>query len=355
MLGTMCRTDEERWFVLNHIPLSQARQSAAEYEMGIFNRISGCNLSLFAPTLVKMVKGGEKLRMREVPLLFHYVFVRGRLDDVRALCAASNGFSLIKDSAGACGYLVISTAAVEVFMQIARMYHNEVPCFSTDEIDLEKGDEVEVVAGDFPGLRGTYIPKRGGRSGNLLIEVTQSLAAVVYDIKADYVRILRFAKGSKRPNDQMDAIVPKLYKAMRTYSAGETLSAAELSPLIVFGRRLGDAKLDTPKLNARLQVILLAISRLLGDREAESRAEEKLARYAPAMTNPATRAFALLCEAVLTRTPSLLSEGCGLLCGHIEEDSKASSIQGISNLSTKETELILEFNHYMSSSLFQLC
>ena len=311
--GTMCRVDEERWFVLNHIPLSQSRQSRADAEIELFKRISGYELFLFAPTLVKMVKGREKLRMLEAPLLFHYVFVRGRLEDVRALCGATNGFSLIKDRAGSCGYLVISTAAVEAFMQVARMYHNEVPCFSTYEIDLEKGDEVEVVEGDFPGLRGTYIPKRGGRSGNLLIEVTQSLAAVVYDIKADYVRILKFAKGSKRPNDQMDAVIPKLYKAMRTYSAGETLSAAELSPLIVFGRRMGDAKLDTPKLNARLQVILLAISRLLGDRDAESRAEEKLARYAPAMTNPATRAFALLCEAVLTRTPSLLDSSGGIL------------------------------------------
>ncbi len=311
--GTMCRVDEERWFVLNHIPLSQSRQSRADAEIELFKRISGCDLFLFAPTLVKMVKGREKLRMQESPLLFHYVFVRGRLEDVRALCGATNGFSLIKDRAGSCGYLVISTAAVEAFMQVARMYHNEVPCFSTYEIDLEKGDEVEVVEGDFPGLRGTYIPKRGGRSGNLLIEVTQSLAAVVYDIKADYVRILKFAKGSKRPNDQMDAVIPKLYKAMRTYSAGGQLRREEMAPLLVFCRRMGSVKLETPKLNARLQVILLAIARLMGDREAEARAETRLQKYAAAMTNPSTRAFALLCEAVLTHTPSLLSEGAEFL------------------------------------------
>lgn len=303
----------DRWYVVNHIPISASRQKTAECEAEQFARLAGCRLTVFAPTFIRMVKGKEKVRMRESRLLFHYVFVKGMPADVRALCVAPNGFSLIKDRAAEGGYLTIPARAVEAFMAIARLYHNEVPCFALSDIDLEQGDEVEVVAGDFPGLRGTYMPRRGGRSGHLLIEVTQSLAAVVYDIRAEYVRVLKFAKGSRRPNDQMDAVVPKLYKAMRLYAAGAPLGATDAAPLIVFSRRMGGVKLDTPKMNARLQVILLAISRLLGDREGAARAEEKLARYAPALTNPATRAFAHLCDAVLTRTPSLLTEGYKLL------------------------------------------
>lgn len=164
---------------------------------------------------------------------------------------------------------------------------------------------------------------------------------MVYDIRAEYVRVLKFAKGSRRPNDQMDAVVPKLYKAMRLYAAGTPLGATDAAPLIVFSRRMGGVKLDTPKMNARLQVILLAISRLLGDREGAARAEEKLARYAPALTNPATRAFAHLCDAVLTRTPSLLTEGYKLWEMESVNDRLNTSSSSIASLWS-------EYSHYIN-------
>lgn len=92
--------------------------------------------------------------------------------------------------------MTVTPASLEAFRIIARLYEYKLPCFSVDNVTLEQGDEVEVMVGPLAGLTGTYISERCV-AGNILISVTQSLAAVAYDIRADYVRVIRFAKDSK--------------------------------------------------------------------------------------------------------------------------------------------------------------
>lgn len=52
---------------------------------------------------------------------------------------------------GLARYLSVTDQSMEAFKTVARYYANQIPCFSTEEIDLEEGDYVEVVQGAFRG------------------------------------------------------------------------------------------------------------------------------------------------------------------------------------------------------------
>lgn len=74
------------WYVLNHIPASSLKTDSAKQAVERFNVVAGSDVELFAPTFVEMVERKGKLVRKDVPLVFHYVFVRGRLDDLKRLC-----------------------------------------------------------------------------------------------------------------------------------------------------------------------------------------------------------------------------------------------------------------------------
>ena len=79
---------------------------------------------------------------------------------------------------------------MEDFRTIARAYQNRLPFFYIDDVDLEAGDKVEVVEGDFPGLVGYFIPNAKSTTGNIVLQVTQSLATIAYNINVKSVRVL---------------------------------------------------------------------------------------------------------------------------------------------------------------------
>ena len=311
-----------QWFVLNYIPSIVARHETAEAVVGRFNKVNDEELELFAPTFVKMVETGGKLKRIETPLMFHYVFVRGSLGCVKDLCSQTNGFSFVLSHLDSPRYLSITDQSMEAFKTVARYYANQIPCFSTEEIDLEEGDYVEVVQGAFSGLKGRYISKKRGRSGNLLIAVTQDLAATVYAVKADYLRVLEFAKNSKRAYDQVEAFIPRLFAAMRVYRSGGKLDAGLIAPLVVFCRRFDSVKFDNAK--------------ILGDADGFRKAQASFEKLAVNLTNRWTKALAALCLPVMSCDAEGIAPGREFLPESSAGESKA------------QAELRAEYEYYLA-------
>lgn len=333
---TDAAADAPRWYVLNYIPPTMSKRLLAEAVVERFNGSMGCDLEVFAPTIVKMVESGGKLNRVPAPLLFHYVFVRGALADVKRLCTTASGFSFLLSHGERSRYVVIPDREMEAFRMIARFHGNRLPCFAADEVDLEEGDIVEVVRGDFPGLVGTYIPKQRGRSGNLYISVTNALSAVVYDIKVEYLRVIEFSKGGKRAYQQIDAFVPRLFAAMRVYSTGEHPGSALIAPLLMFGNRLGSVKIDDTKLDAKLRVLLMGACSILGDEAGYKRARERYDRISSALTNPWSRALAALVLAVTERDLPRIADAYAMLPSPSACESKT------------QTRLREEFQFYLN-------
>lgn len=318
-------TEEGTWYVLNHIAPAISAKNKAAAVVERFNAQTQSHLQIFAPTFVRLERQSSGMKRVEKPLLFHYVFVRGTEETVKRLCGLSNGFSLVINRSGNDRYATLSDEAMESFRMIARFYGNQIPCFATDEVDFEAGDLVEVMTGEFAGLTGTYITRKGGHTGNILISVTRSVAAAVYDIKPEYVKVLEFARDSKRAYDQIEAHVVRLYAALRAGSGaeGDTLPSELVAPLLIFSRRFDSVRLNNPKLEAKMQLLLLATDRILGNAEGYERAAERYDRLRHHITNPWTQALASLLIGASHHDRRMLDEGFGQLPPEQPRESKA--------------------------------
>lgn len=276
-----------QWFVLNFIPASPARSAGPEAEVIKFNTRNSTSLSCFFPTFVKYTTQNGKIIKKDAPLAFHYVFVNGPFEQVKKLCAAPNGFSFVIDASSSSRYSIVDPNTMENFRRFCLRYSNRVPFYSLEGTDLQEWDLVEVVDGDFPGLIGYYSPSPGRGNGRIVLRLTGNLGTVTYDINTRYIRILEFARNSKRVYDIIDAFVPRLREAMNLYREGKPLSETLIASLSTFCLRMGEARVDNQKIRAKLQALLAMSYTILGDPVA-ARARESLQRSLPAVTNPAT-------------------------------------------------------------------
>lgn len=310
------------WYVLNHIATTPSRNSA-QRTVDRFNEAEGLDLQLFAPSYVVREEKDGVVSMKRIHLTFHYVFLRGRLNDIKQLCRMENGFSFLLNRSGVARYAMIDDATMRSFRIIAKAYENELPYYSLEDIDLEAGDLVEVVNGDFPGLIGTFIPKLKSNTGNIVLRVDQNLGTVAYNIKVSDVRVLEFARDSRRVYDQIDAFIPQLLKALRLQHDGKPLTPALISRLSVFCRRFEVVRLNNPKLEAKLYALLSVANSILGNIDEAARFRDLHNRRRQSMTNPATAALVMLLFGVNDHDPVTLCNGKAL----IDSISAASALQ----------------------------
>lgn len=276
------------WYILNYIPPAGHRRSELPH---LIRRYSD-EIEVFAPTFIQLITEDGKVKKTEKPLLYHYIFVKGDEKGIKRLCMEEEGFSFVIDRTGLGRHLSLSDEAVEQFRIIARYYAGKLPCYPLDGISLEEGDKVEIVNGPCAGLRGTYISRKGGRSGNILIALDSAMAAIVYDVKADFVKVLEFARDSRRVYDQLDAFTMRILPFFS--SRPPVFTMRDVANANVFITRLESVKLHNPKLDAKLQLLLYAAFKLLS-RETEAKdALMKFEKLSAHVTNNWTKILVAL-------------------------------------------------------------
>lgn len=300
-------TNKPQWHILTFIP--DGPGAAADKLIERFNRAEGSALKIFAPRYVSRQTVNGRTVLRTLPLTFFYVFVHGTLDQIKRLCAMRRGFAFLLDRAGAQRYAVISDAAMKQFMTIARAYQNSLPFFSLADVDLNAGDLVEVVNGDFPGLKGHYIPTPRSRSGNIILQVDQGFATAAFNIRAADVRILEFAPGSGREYDQIDHFIPPLLESLLMFHSERPLTRPLSAKLQTFASRMSALSLHDRKLQPKLDALLAAAFHLLGRPAEASERIAKVTKSLPGVTNQWTRAMVNLILAVIIPDPELFRTG----------------------------------------------
>ncbi|WP_286527970.1 hypothetical protein [Duncaniella freteri] len=323
-IGLTAQSEPRKWYVLNYIPTSMVKsERSAVMTLQRFNNLVGTDLEIFAPKICSVVNAAGKNIKVERPLTYHYVFVKGESHLVKQLCGMTNGFSFVLNRGNTQRYAVVGDKQMSDFKRIADRYKNLLPFFSLEDIDLEDGDKVEVIEGDFPGLVGYYFPKNKSTSGNIVLKVTQNLGTIAYDIKAKYVKVLEFSKNSRRGYDQIDAFIPKLYSALRKYNSREKLTDAEISVLTIFSRRMEVVAFNNHKIEAKLSAILMVANRILGNYDAESCARERFEKRLNSITSVMTKAFVALITAVADNNVDVYREGRLMMSLSGDESSKA--------------------------------
>ena len=332
--------EHQDWYVLNHI--AQTTRDTARKTVDRFNAANDTALELFAPTYVVKEERKGETKFRTVNLTFHYVFVRGTFDEVKRLCGQSNGFSFLIDHGSDERYATIDDRRMAHFKNIARAYKNCLPYFPLDDIDLEDGDMVEVVKGDFPGLIGHYMPNAKSKTGNIVLNVYNKVGTIAFNVKATDVRVLEFSTHATRANDQIDAFVPQLFKALRCYASDEELPVALAAKLSIFTGRLGVARLNNRKLDAKLQLLLHAANRLIGDIAEATKALAKFRKLQDVVTNDWTKGLVNLVMGILDKASERHS---------IDSERLKAAYATLKKLpadSKAKTELLTEYKHYLS-------
>lgn len=323
-----------KWYVLNYF--GETYRDLPQKAVDRYNLSNGTKLELYAPTYVVREERNGELKFRTVNLTYHYVFVRGDFENIKKLCGLRNGFSFLIDRMNEDRHATIDDRKMASFQNIASAYKNCLPYFSLDDIDLEDGDLVEVVKGDFPGLIGTYIPNAKSKSGNIVLRVFNNVGTVAFNVKVTDVRVLEFSRNSTRANDQIDAFIPHLLKALRHYHANEALPPALAAKLSVFCGRMEVVKMNNRKLDAKLQILLYAANQIIGNTAEAQRALAHYERVADSVTNEWTIALIKLLQAVINQDGTKIVQGLKTL--------------PIDGYLTKSKQLIIEeYKYYLST------
>lgn len=296
--------EKPSWYVLNFI--GESFRDTPQKVVDRYNAKVEMPLELFAPTYVVREERQGEMKFRTVNLTFHYVFVRGEFYNIKRLCGQPNGFSFLIDRVSESRYATIDDTRMTHFMNIARAYKNCLPYFSLEDIDLEDGDLVEVVKGDFPGLIGSFIPNAKSKTGNIVLKVFNNVGTIAFNVKASDVRVLEFSKNFTRANDQIDAFVPHLLSALRSFYNNRPLTPALAAKLAVFCGRMEVVKLNNRKLDARLQILLYAAYTITGNSAMAATAFDKYRRVEDAVTNEWTKLLIDLIIAILQGNSKLL-------------------------------------------------
>ena len=326
---------ERHWFVLNFV--SKPGRPSPKAVIDSFNR-QGHDLELFAPIIrpARVVNG--RVRHVERLLTFFYVFVRGSLPEVKEVCMRpGNEFSLLIDRSSSGRYAVISDPDMENFKIIARTHTNAIDLFNIDDIELSEGDLVEVVGGDYNGLRGVFIPKSRSSKGNLVIAASAAMGTVVWEIDSRTVRILEFARDTRRQYDIVDAFIPRLLPVLRRFHADERLTDREKSQLTVFNSRMGAASIPNHKAEAKLLAVLMCVQIILGDMESLQNTSRRFEKRKTAITNRWTLALTeLMLSVALSDMPRLRAA--------------YYSVSTLGESPTKsQSQLLDEFRHYLQA------
>ncbi|MDE6048072.1 MAG: hypothetical protein K2G09_00040 [Paramuribaculum sp.] len=322
------------WFVLNYIGVNS--RDSAQKAVDKYNSLTQSALELFAPTyVVKEEKDGD-IKFRTLNLTFHYTFVRGTFEQVKQFCAQPNGFSFMIDHGNTERYAMIDDRKMVAFKNIAKAYQNCLPYYSIDEIDLQNGDLVEVVRGDFPGLIGTYMPKSKSSSGNIILEIYNNVGTVAFNVKATDVRVLEFSKNSTRANDQIDAFVPHLLSALRLFDSDQAIPSNLSAKLAAFCGRMEITTLTNRKLDARLQILLYAANYVIGNTTHAAIHLGKFEKLKNSVTNQWTQALINLIFGVITGDKDILAPS-------------VDTVTAVSTPSKAQQMIAEEYRHYLSA------
>lgn len=296
--GTKSRTEESpRWYVLTAFRTSAQTCERAKNDTVEFNLRFGSDIECFAPTFVDASIRNDRRERRRKPLVYNYIFIKGTLPELRKFHTVYPAYNLIPAGDGRkspTDYRYVPDGEMRQFMHLARIYENTVPYFSPSEIDLEHGDKVRIIGGQFSGIEGILLSQQGRDGGRVIVKVSDMLAVETLDIAPEYLQIVEFAQGNKHLYDKLDSYLPKARRALQNYLSPAGPDNRDLAAVNYFLTRCGNAALpQSPKIGGKYVALLMLSHRISGRMQEYEHCKQMCAELLPRITNPETRTMIL--------------------------------------------------------------
>ncbi|MDE6106834.1 MAG: UpxY family transcription antiterminator [Bacteroidales bacterium] len=176
-------SENNRWFVLRAYKNEKKAEDVLGGEDG---------LPYFIPKQYAVrVYHGKKTR-RLVPVIPGLVFVQAGQKAICDFKKRHNFLQFVMRTRNAADkdYLIVPDKQMADFMRVAGQYETEVAYYAPEELHLEKGARVRILGGPFDGVEGTFMKVEGARARRLVVQIPNTLAAVV-SVEPDLVEVIK--------------------------------------------------------------------------------------------------------------------------------------------------------------------
>lgn len=267
----MIDSNQPQWYVLS------AKDGIRDIEQQ-FERLSSARtrrgerpVEYFMPTCIKASTLFGKTRMSRRKLIGNYIFVRDTYKNILEAKQVVESLWLLPHpdrSQKQRAYMTISDRDMELFKAVARAYSNELPCLPAEAVDLDEGDKVQIVGGEFDGMCGTLQCSQGRNGGKVLMAIGNLFIVASPDIHPQYIRILQFGKGNRHPYRMFEAHVPRALLALSHRRADEVhgLTTEDVAAMTVFTGRFESLAPATVNIASQHATLMLMSYAALGDK-----------------------------------------------------------------------------------------
>ena len=262
----MTESNEQQWYILSikdgilDIERQFEQLSAARVRRG------EKPVEYFMPTCFTMSNLFGRARMSRRKLIGNYIFVHDSYKNILEAKRVMESLWLLPHPdhrEGRRQFMTISDHDMALFKAIAKAYSNELPCLPIGAVDLEEGDKVEIVGGEFDGMCGTLQCSQGRMGGKVLMTIGNLFIAVTPDIRPQFIRILQFGKGNRHPYRLFEAHLPRVLKALNHLQAGENvgvtngLTTDDVAAMTVFTGRFESLQPSTVNIASQHATLML--------------------------------------------------------------------------------------------------
>lgn len=170
--------DLKSWFVMRTKPRN---------EFKVYDQIKSKEIEAYLPKIERLRIWSDRKKKIFVPLFPSYLFIYGNNDE--RLKAISN-------TIGAMGYLMYRkrpAVITEKEIENIKISLIEPERIKVEEIQITKGDLVEITFGPFTGMTGIIIEIRG--SYKLVVNITELSASLNIELNASEVKLLSKVKS----------------------------------------------------------------------------------------------------------------------------------------------------------------
>lgn len=276
----MAEDETKRWYILSAKDGIKGLERQFDAISALRRRQGKSPVEYFMPTCVEHSSLSGKPAIRRKKLMGNYVFVHDTYSHVVEIKAIVESLSLLPQpghSQGERRYMTLDDDQMAVFKAIAGAYANELPCYPIGSVELDEGDQVEIIGGEFDGMKGVLQCSQGRNGGRVLMSVGDLFLVATPSIGPQYIRILEFGKGNRHPYRKFEAHLPRAIQALtHQKQAGhedlETngLTTEDIAAMSVFTGRFEALKPATVNIASQHATLMLMSYAALGDSEKAS-------------------------------------------------------------------------------------
>ena len=264
----MAENNARTWYVLRSSKSSVQTTKSIEDEMYRRQKLNDTKhpkLEYYLPKFVTVADANGR-NLVEKPLCLNYMFLHSTLNEALDFRKACPDLSILKDGRSDesnTHYACITDDKMRMFMVMVRAYKDKVPLCNPSSVNLNVGDTVRIIGGDFNGVEGELVTKQGADGGMVILRVTNGLLVPTLRIDSRYLQVLSFGKADGRYYNLFGRYSKKIRMVMRESLSADIITDKNRITLEKFISQFGNTEIPQKNFRVRYDALLMMAHSIL--------------------------------------------------------------------------------------------